>query len=185
MKRPYASNGTLFGGMLALTMALSGQDTTPTHKSPTVVVGTFDSRAVLFAYVGSDEFKDYLSAQKADVGRVLERAKAAGDEELVAKLDALGPALQKRIHEQGFGTAPVDDIIARIKDKLPGIAKKARVDVIVSKWTLTYRNPAAKFVDVTDLLVAEFDPSEETLQGIREIVAKEPVRLDQLKHGKD
>ena len=75
-----------------------------------------------------------------------------------AALDALGPAMQKRLHEQGFGTAPVDDIIARIEDKLPDIAKEAGVDVIVSKWTLTYRSPAAKFVDVTGLIAAEFDP---------------------------
>ena len=183
MKKIHAGIGILLGGVLVVT--LNAQDITTTRESPTVVVGTFDSRGVLFAYVGSDEFKSYLSAQMVDVERALKRAKAAGDEELVTMLNALGPAFQKRIHEQGFGTAPVDDIIARIKDKLPGVAKKARVDVIVSKWTLTYRNPAAKFVDVTDLLVAEFDPSEETLQGIREIVAKEPVRLDQLKHGKD
>ena len=161
-------------------MSLSAQATTAANGSPTVVVGTFDSRAVLFAYVGSDEFNDYLSAQKADVGRVLERARAAGDKALVVKLDALGPTMQKWIHEQGFGTAPVDHIIAKIEDELPGIAKQAGVDVIVSKWTLTYRSPTAKFVDVTDLLVAEFDPSEETLQGIREIVAQEPVPLDQL-----
>ncbi len=166
----------------AILLAVCGATT---RENPTVVVGTFDSRAVLMAYVGSDEFKDYLSAQKADVGRALDRAKAAGDQELVANLDALGPAMQKRIHQQGFGTAPVDDIIARIEDKLPGIAEEAGVDVIVSKWALAYRSPAAKFVDVTDLLTAEFDPDEATLKGIREIVEIEPVPLDQLKHAED
>ncbi len=179
MKTLHAGIGMLLGGLLVLT--LSAQDATTTRDNPPVVVGTFDSRGVLFAYVGSEEFKDYLSEQKADVGRALERAKAAGDEELVAKLAALGPAMQKRIHSQGFGTAPVDDIIARIEDKLPGIAEEAGVDVIVSKWTLAYRSPAARFVDVTDLLAAEFDPDEETWKGIREIVETEPVPLDQLK----
>ena len=175
--------GMFLGGLLVLT--LSAQDTTTTRDNPTVVVGTFDSRGVLFAYVGSEEFKDYLSAQQADVGRALERAKAAGDEGLVAILDTLGPAMQKRITEQGFGTAPVDDIIARIEDKLPDIAEAAGVDVIVSKWTLAYRSPTAKLVDVTDLLAAEFDPDEETWKGIREIVEIEPVPLDQLRHGED
>ncbi len=176
MKKLHLSIGLLFGGLLALT--LSAQNTSVTSESPRVAVGTFDSRGVLFAYVGSDEFNDYLSAQTAN----LERAKEAGDEELVAKIEAMGPALQKRIHEQGFGAAPVDDIIARIEDKLPDIAKRAGVDVIVSKWTLTYHSPSAKFVDVTDLLVAEFDPNEKTLQNIREIVAKDPVPLDQLRN---
>ncbi len=174
MKKLPAAIAILLAGLIVLT--LSAQDTA-TRENPAVVVGTFDSRGVLFAYVGSDEFKSYLSARMVDVERALERAKAAGDEELVTMLNALGPAFQKRIHEQGFGTAPVDDILARIEDRFPGIAKKAGVDVIVSKWTLTYHSPAAKFVDVTDMIVAEFDPNEETLQGIREIVAKEPVTL--------
>ena len=182
MKNLNAGIGMLLGGVVVL---LNPQEPNTPRENPTVVVGTFDSRAILFAYVGSDEFKKYLSAQRADVARVLERAKATGDKELITGLDALGPAMQKRIHRQGFGTAPVDDLIERIKDKLPGIAKTAGVDVIVSKWTLTYRSPGAKFVDVTDLLVAEFDPDEGTLEGIRKIVAKEPVPLDQLKHDKD
>lgn len=183
MKKRNAGGGMLLGGLLALT--LGAQGTTQTLEHPTVVVGTFDSRGVLMAYVGSDEFQAYLSAQKADVGRALERARTAGDQDLVAALDALGPAMQKWIHEQGFGTAPVDHILARIEDELQGIAEQAGVDVIVSKWTLTYRSPTARFVDVTDLLVAEFDPNEETLQGILSLLETEPVPLDQLEHGKD
>jgi hypothetical protein len=134
------------------------------------------------AYVQSDAFRDYLVAQKADVALVLERAKKAGDEELVAELESLGPAMQKRLHEQGFGTAPVDDIIARIQDKLPGIAKQAGVDVIVSKWTLIYRSPAARFVDVTGLVAAEFDPDERTLKMIQSTVETEPIPLDKIEH---
>jgi hypothetical protein len=170
--------GVLLGGLFALT--LSAQDSTTTSENPTIVVGTFDSRAVAVAYIHSDAFTDYLVAQKADVAQVIERAKMAGDKELVAGLDALGPAMQKRLHEQGFGTAPVDDIIARIEDKLPGIAKEAGVDVIVSKWTLTYRSPAAKFVDVTGLIAAEFDPDERTLKLIESIVETEPIPLDEI-----
>ena len=90
--------------------------------------------------------------------------------------------MQKRLHEQGFGTASVDDIIARIEDKLPGIAKEAGVDVIVSKWTLTYSSPAARFVDVTGLIAAEFDPDERTLKMIRSTVETEPIPLDEIEH---
>ncbi len=177
-KKLRAGFGVLLGGLFVLT--LSAQDITTTSENPTVVVGTFDSRAVAVAYVQSDAFRDYLLAQKADVARALERAKAAGDEGVVASLAALGPAMQKRLHQQGFGTAPVDDIIARIEDKLPDIAKEAGVDVIVSKWTLTFRSPAAKFVDVTGLIAAEFDPDERTLKMIQSTVETEPIPLDQL-----
>ena len=43
-------------------------------------------------------------------------------EQLAADLNALGPAMQQRFHHQGFGGAPVDDILARIEDRLPAIA---------------------------------------------------------------
>jgi len=180
MKRFRAAIGILLGGLFVLT--LSAQEITTTSETPTVVVGTFDSRAVAVAYVQSDAFADYLVAQQADVAQVLDRARTAGDERLVAELAALGPAMQKRLHQQGFGTAPVDDIIARIEDRLPDIAKQAGVDVIVSKWTLTYRNPATKFVDVTGLIVAEFDPDERTLAMIQSTVETEPIARDEIDH---
>jgi hypothetical protein len=163
-------------------MTLSAQDLTTTSENPAIVVGTFDSRAVAVAYVQSDAFGEYLLAQKSDVAQILDRAKTAGDKKLVAELGALGPAIQKRLHEQGFGTAPVNDIIARIQDKLPNIAKEAGVDVIVSKWTLTYRSPAAKFVDVTSLIAAEFDPNERTLKMIQSTVEAEPISLGEIDH---
>jgi hypothetical protein len=180
MKKVGAGIGVLLGGLCVLT--LSAQDITTTSENPMVVVGTFDSRAVAVAYAQSDAFRDYLVAQRTDVARVLERAKTAGHEMFVAELGALGPAMQKRLHEQGFGTAPVDDIIARIEDELPEIAKEAGVDMIVSKWTLTYRSPAAKFVDVTDLIAAKFDPNERTLKMIQSTVEAEPIRLDEIEH---
>ena len=95
-----AGIGLLLGGVLVV--ALSAKDISTTSENPTIVVGTFDSRAVAVAYVQSDAFGDYLVAQQADVALVLKRAKTAGDEELVAKLESLGPAMQKRLHEQGL-----------------------------------------------------------------------------------
>jgi hypothetical protein len=179
MKKLHTGLGLLLGGLIVLT--LNAQDAaSATGEKPTVVVGTFDSRAITMAYIGSEAFTDYLRAQKVDVARAVERARAAGDPDLAADLEALGPAMQKRFHRQGFGAAPVDDIIARIEDRLPAIAEETGVDVIVSKWTLTYRDPSAKFVDVTERLAAEFDPDEETLKGMREIVETEPVPLGQL-----
>jgi hypothetical protein len=170
----------LVGGGIALT--LNAQDEAPPREQPTVVVGTFDSRAVAMASVRSGAFNEYLRAQQAAVAQAIERADAAGDVHLASDLRALGPAMQKRIHEQGFGSAPVDDILAKIEEKLPAIAKEAGVDVIVSKWTLTYSSPEARFIDVTELLAAEFDPDESTLRMIREIVTTEPIPLDELDH---
>jgi hypothetical protein len=176
MKKLLAGIAMLTAGLLSLTLSADGNQAADAR--PTVVVGTFDSRGLLFAYVGSAEFNQRMSALHAE----REQAASAGDDERVAELDALGPQMQRRIHAQGFGTAPVDDIIARIEDRLPAIAKQAGVDVIVSKWTLSYSSPTAKFVDVTEQLAAEFNPDEATLEGMRELLATDPVPPDQLEH---
>ena len=53
--------------------------------------------------------------------------------------------------------------------------------MIVSKWTLAYQRPSARFVDVTDLLAACFDPDAATLKTIRETMANDPVPADRLR----
>ena len=67
------------------------------------------------------------------------------------------------------------EIIDRIRLQLPAIATKAGVDVIVSKWELDYTAPAARFVDVTDKLVAEFHPDQATLDAIRSLLKTAPL----------
>ena len=150
---------------------------------PAIVVGTFDSRAVAIAYVRSKTFSEYVGAQQADIGRALERARAAGDDDLVRALDELGPAMQRRIHEQGFSTAPVDDLLEKIADRIPAIAEETGVDLIVSKWQLVHRASDANTVDVTEAFVREFDPDDATWKAVREIVKQEPVSREDAGHG--
>jgi hypothetical protein len=178
MKRLHGVAGLFLGGCA---MALTAGGTPPRSSGP-AVVGTFDSRALTIAYVASPAFTQYLDAQRADITHALERARAAGDLPVAEALDALGPAMQRRLHEQGFGTAPVDDILAHIEDELPGIAEEAGVDVIVSRWALAYQRPGTTFVDVTDLLAACFHPDEKTWKSIHAIVETDPVPLDAIEH---
>jgi hypothetical protein len=179
MKRLHTVIGMLLGGLLVVTLgARSVSHVEAQHEHPSVVVGTFDSRAVAVAYIRSDRFGDRLGDLRAE----LERAKAAGDDERVAEIEAQGQAMQRKAHEQGFGSAPVDDILERIEDELPVIAAETGVNVIVSKWVLAWHSPAAGFVDVTDRLVEEFEPDAETLKVIEELLEHEPVPLDELDH---
>ncbi|MHC5210270.1 MAG: hypothetical protein ACYTG2_06100 [Planctomycetota bacterium] len=143
-----------------------------------IVLGTFDSRAVAVAWVGSDAFRAIMAGLHQD----LADAKAAGDEARVAELEALGPQMQARIHRQGFSTAPVHDILEHIRGELPALAGQAGVDVIVSKWDLVYQAPSASFVDVTELLAGAFEPDEKTWKTIRDLVTTDPVPADQLEH---
>ena len=142
---------------IALTVAAAGLFSVPEEKP--VRVGTFDSRALAVAYTPSAHFKAWLA-------EVRER----NDEKA-------GLARQALMHKQGFSTMPVDDILAVIADDLPGVAEKAGVDVIVSKWRIAYMRDDVEFVDVTDLLVQLFEPDERVLKTVKEMKDVAPLPL--------
>lgn len=50
----------------------------------------------------------------------MQGAKAAGDQARMKELEERGQALQRKLHRQGFGSVPVDDILAHGKDRIPG-----------------------------------------------------------------
>jgi hypothetical protein len=141
-------------------------------------IGIYDSRALAVAFVGTQVSQDYLK----DLMSRHEKAKAAGDTKLVAELEAEGKARQRLLHKQGFSTAPVDNILAHIKDLLPGIAKEAGVGPIVSKWdkeTLS-EYESAEQVDITMALVRALKPNEKQLKLAREIKKHKPVSLEEM-----
>lgn len=140
-------------------------------------IGTFDSRLVALAYARSEHFHKKLQKLHEEIAG----AKAAGDEELVKKLSASGPALQHHIEKQCYSTWPIGEILEVIKGELPAIAERAGVEVIVSKWDLAYQGAGAGFVDVTAQMVAPFKPSEETKRILEDMAKKQPLPLDQLK----
>jgi hypothetical protein len=161
----------LFGGGLAATAA----------EKEKLRVGTFDSRAIAAVYAASDFNNAYVKRLKQDY----DQAKTAGDKAKLAEIEAEANAHQDRLHQQGFGTASVADILEHVKDKLPGIAKEAGVDAIVSKWDIAYRAPAVEFVDVTPLLIKPFQPNERTLRIIGDLSKKPPVPAKELKKIRD
>ncbi len=161
---------------LACLISGIGADSPVFAEEANVRVGTYDSRLVATAYVRSDTFRKRLEKMHAD----LKRAKEAGDEKRVKQLEAEGPALQTLIHKQGFSTWPVHDILAKIEKEMPKIADEAKVDLIVSKWDVVFRRDGVKVTDVTDLIVAQFNPDQETQKVLESLRKKDPVPLDQL-----
>ncbi len=145
-------------------------------KENTLRIGVYDSRAIAVAYGNSEEFRKSLDAVTAD----FKKAKAAKDDKRVKEIEAQMQARQRRAHEQGFSTGSVADIMAKIKDSLPGVAKKAGVDVILSKWEVNYQSPEVKVVDVTDDLVALFHVSAKGLEWVKQIKTKPPVPIEQI-----
>ncbi|MAG93680.1 MAG: hypothetical protein CMJ48_08020 [Planctomycetaceae bacterium] len=140
----------------------------------TLRVGTFDSRAVLFAYVDSEFFKNRLKSATEEH----KKAKEAGDDAKAKRIAAGMKAGQERVHRASFSTGRVDEILVHIKDKLPGIAKKAGVDVIVSKWSISYSAADAEFVDVTGLMIEPFGPNEKKRATILEQIRQPPIPLE-------
>jgi hypothetical protein len=145
-------------------------------KEQTLRVGVYDSRAVAVAYGNSAEFRKSLEAVTADY----KKAKEAKDDKRVKEIETQMKARQRRAHEQGFSTGSVATIMAKIKDSLPAVAKKAGVDLIVSKWELSYQSPNVQVVDVTDDLVALFQVSEKGLAWAKDIRNHPPLPIEQI-----
>lgn len=141
----------------------------PTQSA--ITIGTFDTRAVACAWGRSKAFLDW-SAQLHKQG---DEAKAAGDSKRIEELQKEGSGQQDRLHAQVFGNAPIDDILKRIEPDLPDLARKTGVDAISTN--VTYSAPSVQIIDITDAIVALFDPTDETLKTIEALRISPPVEL--------
>ena len=110
----------------------------------------------------------------------------AGDTELAEKLSAQGQAMQHKLHQQGFSTAPVDDILAHFEEQVAAAMETVGVTVIVSKWDeeSLARHPDAVQVDVTMELVKAMGTNEKQLGFVKQIGDKPPVPLEEIKEHK-
>ena len=141
-------------------------------------IGVYDSRAIAVAYCGSE----YHDRDMEPLMKAYEKAKVEGDEKRTSELNAEFVALQEQLHRQGFSTAPVDNILDHVRDKLPDIAREASVGPIVSKWdkdTLA-RYKRARRVDITMPLVMAFNPGERQLKIAQDIQKRKPIPLGKL-----
>lgn len=130
-------------------------------SEPRLRIGTYKSYVLAVAYYRSDMFQK----QMADLSAQVEKAKAHGQAELLKQLKAQVLAAQQQAHGQLVGRAPVDNILAHIKDALPTVAQASGVEVISGK--VDYHSLDVELVDITDTLVQQLDPSEATLEAIK------------------
>jgi hypothetical protein len=170
----------VFAGMAACSTA-AAQASQEKSAGLKMRVGTFDSRAVAIAYARSEAFGRVVQSAKEEY----EKAKSEGNEKRAKELDAEGSAGQDLMHKQGFSTYSVNNILDKIKERIPEIAAQANVDVIASKWDIIYQRPGIEFIDVTNLIVKPFDPNERTLGIIRELLTQNPIPLEEMKNFKD
>lgn len=145
------------------------------QSNTTERIGIYDSRAVAVAYAGS-------SFQQTKMNELVTRqkqAKAAGDKKAIARIEAEGRAWQATLHQQGFGTAPVDDLLTNISNALPKIQAEAKVTQLISKWNEPElkKHASAEKIDVTMKLVDAFQPNERQRNYAIEIQKKKPAKL--------
>jgi hypothetical protein len=146
-------------------------------KPAGVRVGIYDSRAIAVAFVGSEVWKTSTGRQLAAIKTEYDEAKAQGNQQRVKELEAEGKARQALLHNQGFGTTPVDDILKHIGDKMPEITKAAGVGPIASKWdkAALAKYESAEKVDITMALVNAFHPTDRQLKFAIDIQKRPPV----------
>ncbi len=127
------------------------------EAQPQQRIGIYDSRCVAVAFAGNPEHE----ARTAQELAALEAAKEEGDPEKIAAADKIVWDSRKRLHRQGFGTAPVDDIFAFYPEQLEAIKHKHNLVALVCQWdkqTLkTYRN--AEQFDITVDLIDMLNPN--------------------------
>lgn len=155
---------------------LTGATVSAQSQTNKLRIGVYDSRAVAVAQANSAEFRDSLKSVREDY----QKAKDANDEKRMKEIDSRMKLRQRRMHEQGFSTGSVAGIMAKIKAELPGVAKKAGVQVIVSKWELNYQSPDIDVVDVTDDLVALFHVNDQGLKWAKGVQTKPPLPIEEI-----
>ena len=157
---------------LALAHGTSGQDKAPPTQEQ---IGIYDSRAVAVAYAGS---RWQMEKMKAMTAR-LKKAREIGDTNEISRLEMEGRAWQASLERQGFGTAPVDDLLIHVASEIPAVQQAAGVTRLISKWNQTElnRHPQAVRVDVTMQLVDAFQPTATQRQRAMEIQKKKPKKI--------
>ena len=166
--------------LVLLTLVLLGLASPPSRgvrqqSARGLRLGVYDSRALAVAYVRSDLNTKRLGELEARRAK----AESRGDRKEVAAIEAEGQRLQRRFHLQGFSAAPIDDILAHIRQDIPAIAETAGVDAIVNRWSLVHHRESVEIVDLTEAMVAPFHPDAQTLALIRDLKATQPLDLDQ------
>lgn len=145
-----------------------------------VRVGVYDSRLVAYAHFWS-------APERASRDALIASAKAAkqADAARFKELNSQLVAAQKRSHLQVFSTAPADEAMAALKDKLPALQQELAVSRLVSKWDeAALKDANAKDqIDVTDRLVQELLPNADDKQKkvIAEMKKAKPMPLAKAK----
>jgi hypothetical protein len=174
-------------GVVAIAAFISTGRAQPTPGDPApapVRIGTYDSRAVALAWSRSDS--PTAKAHRADLERSVKQGKAAEAAGKTEEYEAVkGRMIKVQFVQHGwvFSTLPPEDALAELKDQLPRIAREAGVALIVPRTD--WQDASVQAVDLTDKIVAAFNPSPQTLKTLKGFGKQGPIKLRDLIDLKD
>jgi hypothetical protein len=140
-----------------------------------IKIGTYDSRIVTFAWSRSDYFKQRL----IKINQQSDSATKAHDTARIKELSVEAMSYQHLLHLTVFSNGSIGFVMAIVKDKLPGLAKRTGVSVILSKWELNFSDPSIEIVDLTSQVAQLFQPKENIDQMSKDISAQQPIPIDE------
>ncbi|WP_372808968.1 hypothetical protein [Pontiella sp.] len=155
----------VFYSFIAVFMAAgcASRSNTPVPVAEHVdAIGVYDSRAVALAFLRTPCFMQVVHDMEC----------RHCDQELAE--------MKRMLLPQVHSTAPVDNILGYIGPRIPAVLETADVDLLVSKWdeASCRRYASASQVDVTMLLVAQFNPSRTLVADVLETISFEPLEMD-------
>jgi hypothetical protein len=141
-----------------------------------IKIGTYDSRTIIFAWSRSDALRQHL----IKLNQQSDSATKANDTARIKELSVGAMSFQHLLHQMVFSTGSVASYMTVIKDKLPELAKKEGVSLIVSKFELNYHDPSIEIVDLTNQVAALFQPKEDISKMAADIANQPPVPIEEL-----
>lgn len=124
-------------------------------------IGIYDSRSMVVAFMNCPAYNIHVKPILEQNIAAYNHAKANGDKERMAELQAWGETHQAKLHMQAFSTEPVNEILTYIDKQIVEIAKQAGVKKIVSKWdkqALADYKPSQQ-IDLTVQMIDAFSPT--------------------------
>lgn len=117
-------------------------------------IGTYDSRAVTYAYFCSEQNTALRQQVKKERDEIMKTSDTAKWKETMCKVLTEDYLLHQRV----FATGSAAFILKKVENWVPAVARAAGVDVLVSKWELTWCDSSAIVVDLTDSVAQLFIP---------------------------
>ncbi|MDE0958420.1 MAG: hypothetical protein OSB12_07275 [Planctomycetota bacterium] len=147
------------------------------------VVAIYDSRAVAIAFVGSEIFAESMK----EVRNEYDQATAAGDAATLDRIQLMMQQRQKILHSQGFGTAPVDEILDHYSGLLALLLKDSGAFILISKWNEDElaQHSGVPHKDVTVALIDLITTDPKQRQSALEILDHDPVTNETIENHQD